>query len=128
MLRCHGMGFRLVRRTLLAGALLAVACYSPTLPLPPPGQPEVSAIEGKPGSYRLMGQVEPHAEVFARNTRTNLNAGQLTGTSGRYDFEVQGEAFDAMQLWYVIGKDQSPMVFFELPPLEGGAGGAGGSP
>jgi hypothetical protein len=121
------MGFRLERRSLLAGALLAVACYSPTLPLPPPGKPEVSAVEGKPGYYRLVGQVQPTAEVFARNRRTLLGNFQDTGNSGRYDFEVPGEAGDEMELWYAVGNDESPRVLFELPQNESG-GGAGGAP
>jgi hypothetical protein len=121
------MGFRLQRRSLLAGALLAVACYSPTLPLPPPGKPEVSAIVGQPGYYRLVGRVEPQADVFARNRRTDLNAGQFT-SSGSYDFVVQGEEGDQMELWYIVGADVSPRVAFLLPPDENGMGGAGGAP
>lgn len=129
MLRSRSMAFSFRRRSLLAG-LLAVACYSPTLPLPPPGKPEVSAVEGKPGYYRLVGRVEPHGEVFARNHRTDLNAGQQTGSSGRYDFEVAGETGDQMDLWYVVGNDTSPRVLFTLPPVEidPGGGGSGGSP
>jgi hypothetical protein len=123
------MAFSLRRRSLLAG-LLAVACYSPTLPLPPPGKPDVSAVEGKPGYYRLVGQVQPRGEVFARNRDTNLNYGQQTGDSGRYDFEVQGEAGDEMDLWYAVSDETSPRVFFVLPPVEidPGGGGAGGAP
>jgi hypothetical protein len=124
------MAFSLRRRSLLAG-LLAVACYSPTLPLPPPGEPEVSAVQGKPGYYRLVGQVEPRGEVFARNHQTNLNFGQKTGSSGGYDFEVQGQEGDEMDIWYRVGNDMSPRVVFVLPPAEfdpGGTAGAGGAP
>jgi hypothetical protein len=122
------MAFSLRRRSLLAG-LLAVACYAPTLPLPPPGKPEVSAVQGKPGYYRLVGQVEPNAEVFARNRNNDLNFGQQTGGSGHYDFEVQGEAGDEMDFWYVVGKDASPRLMFVLPPAQiDPDGGAGGSP
>lgn len=127
MLRSPSMGFRLQRRSLLAGALLAVACYSPTLPLPPPGKPEVSAIEGRPGYYRLVGRVEPQSDVFARNRRTDINFGQFT-SSGAYDFVVQGAEGDQMELWYIVGSDISPRVAFLLPPDESGVGGAGGAP
>jgi hypothetical protein len=123
------MAFCLRRRSLLAG-LLAMACYAPTLPLPPPGKPEASAVEGKPGYYRLIGTVEAHAEVFARNRSNDLSFGQQTGGTGRYDFEVRGEAGDQMDLWYVVGNDTSPRLLFVLPPAEidPGVGGAGGSP
>jgi len=129
MLRSLDMGFRLQRRSLLAGSLLAVACYSPTLPLPPPGEPEVIGLEGTVDRYRLIGRVEPQADVHAINVRTQLLAGQRTGSDGRYDFEVQGLQGDQMELWYVVGNDPSPRVFFLLPPIgDSGGAGAGGVP
>src|SRR5262245_11247327 len=99
MLRSREMGFRLPRRSLLAAGLIAVGCYSPTLPLPPPGKPEITSVEGT-DRYRLVGEVEPHGEVTARNRRTLLLAGQLTESSGHYDFEVAGQEGDQMELWY----------------------------
>jgi hypothetical protein len=124
MLRCGLMGFRLLRRTLLAFGLAAFACYSPTLPLPPPGRPEVSGVAATSDQYRLRGQVEPHAEVVERNRSSSLLYGELTGGDGRYDFIVIGTEGDEMELWYTVGKDSSPRVLFVLPPLENGAGGA----
>jgi hypothetical protein len=124
MLRFRAMGLRLWRRTPLAVGLAALACYSPTLPLPPPGKPDVSGVEATNDQYRLRGQVEPHAEVIARNRGTSLLYGVLTGGDGRYDFIVIGTAGDEMELWYTVGKDSSPRVLFVLPPLENGAGGA----
>jgi hypothetical protein len=90
----------------------------------------VSAVEGKPGYYRLLGQVQPRGEVFARNRNTDLGFIQQTGSSGRYDFEVQGEAGDEMDLWYSVGNDTSPRVLFVLPPvvIDPGGGGVGGAP
>lgn len=131
MLSCLPMGFRLQRRSLFAGALLAVACYSPTLPLPPPGKPEVSAVVGTTDRYRLTGVVEPHGEVVARNRRTALLAGQVTGGTGRYDFEVVGAEGDSMELWYVVGTEASPRTKFVLAAPadpDAGQGGAGGGP
>jgi hypothetical protein len=122
------MGFRLQRRSLLAGALLGVACYSPTLPLPPPAEPEVSAVTGATGQYRLVGRVEAHADVVALNRRTEKITGQLTGADGRYDFIVEGQEGDQMELWYIAGKDPSPRVLFLLPSPDSGTSGAGGAP
>jgi hypothetical protein len=67
--------------------------------------------------------VQPQADVFARNRRTDFNFGQFT-SSGAYDFVVQGEEGDQMELWYIVGSDASPRVAFLLPPDIGGAGGA----
>jgi hypothetical protein len=118
------MGFRLWRRTLLAFGLAALACYSPTLPLPPPGKPDVSSVVQTTDQYRLRGQVQPHAEVIARNRDSSLLYGELTGGDGRYDFVVIGTAGDEMELWYTVGNDSSPRVLFVLPPLGNGEGGA----
>lgn len=108
------MGHRPSRRALLLlGALLAGACYAPTLPLPPPVQPDVNGPT-ETGTYRLEGNVTPNAHVIALNSRTNLSAGQQTGDSGHYDFEIAAEAGDAILLWYVVGVDQSPPVSFSI--------------
>jgi hypothetical protein len=66
--------------------------------------------------------------VFARNKNTDpvRSWGQQTGADGRYDFEVEGQPRDPMELWYTVGNESSPRVLFELPPLEDGAGGASG--
>jgi hypothetical protein len=82
-----------------------------------------------PGYYRLTGVAEPDAEVVARNRRTELLAGQLADKNARYDFVVQGLSGDQMELWYIIGNDQSPRTSFLLPSDESpGAAGAGGAP
>lgn len=128
MLPFRLMGFRLRPQSLLVGALLAVACYSPTLPLPPPGEPEISALQGATDRYRLTGRVEPHAEVIARNRRTELLVGEVTGGDAQYDFVVDGHEGDTMELWYVVGNDASPRTIFVLPPVDFGSGGAGGAP
>jgi hypothetical protein len=116
------MGFRLPRRDLFAAGLLLVGCYSPTLPLPPPSEPEVTVQAD--GQYRFVGKVEPGAEVVALNRHSNLMFGQLTGGDGAYDFLVLGDSEDRIQFWYVVGKDQSPSITVLLPYPEG-QGGAG---
>ena len=122
---------RVPRRRLLAWGLLAAACYSPTLPLPPPGRPTVTSVEGT-DRYLLAGRVEPKARVFAINVHTNAIVGFHTGADGAYTLEVRGTEGDQMRLWYTIGTDSSPFVEFLLPPTsaapggEAGAAGAGG--
>jgi hypothetical protein len=102
------------RALLLLGALLVGACYAPTLPLPPPVEPDVSGPT-ETGTYYLEGNVTPNAHVIALNERTNLSAGQQTGSDGHYGFEIAAEAGDPIVLWYVVGVDQSPPVAFDIP-------------
>ena len=118
------MRFRPPRRLLLAG-LLAAACYSPTLPLPPPVKPDITETET--GAFRISGSVLPEAQVFALNERNRLIDGQEVGADGLYEFELSLAAHgDLVQLWYQVGTELSPTTVFQLPAdADGGASGTG---
>ncbi|MCC6217436.1 MAG: hypothetical protein IT376_21445 [Polyangiaceae bacterium] len=108
----------MVRRRWLFVALAAAvasACLSPTLPLPPPTRPDEIGTPDESGQVRLRGTVLPHAEVFARNQRTGQIAGELTGSTGRYDFFVGGQIGDELVLWYVLDTDTSPSIIVSVP-------------
>jgi hypothetical protein len=106
---------RVLRRCLLVGAgLWAAGCLSPTLPLPPPDRPDVSAPDAG-GYVRLQGIAVPQAEVIAWNHGNDLIAGQVTGDDARYDFTIKADADDLIELWYVQGSDESPTVRVTVP-------------
>ncbi len=112
------MAFR-ARRVWLVGAVLCLAgCLSPTLPLPPPSDPQVSGTDAD-GNVRLTGTVLPESEVFALNQANNVISGQVTD-SGSYDFKIQASQFDHISLWYVRETVQSPTtdVVVEKAPGE----------
>ena len=50
------------RLLLLTAGLCLVSCLSPTLPLPPPNRPDVSAPDAE-GFARIQGVAAPQAEV-----------------------------------------------------------------
>lgn len=106
---------RTLRRLLpaLLGLSLA-ACLSPTLPLPPPSRPDVSAPDDD-GFVRLQGFAAPRAEVIAWNRESNLIAGQVTGEDSRYDFRIQAEVEDRIEVWYRVGTDESASVTVIVP-------------
>jgi hypothetical protein len=106
---------RVMRRLLVivAGVCL-VSCLSPTLPLPPPDRPDVSAPD-ESGYVRLQGVAAPQAEVIAWNHNTDLIAGQVTGDDSRYDFTMKAEANDFIELWYVVGSDESQSIRITVP-------------
>ncbi|MES1175040.1 MAG: hypothetical protein ABUL62_12015 [Myxococcales bacterium] len=87
------------RSWLLGAALFAAGCLSPTLPLPPPSEPTISASTTE-GLVRFRGTVLPQSEVFALDHNSNLIGGQHT-ESGQYDFEMAALPGDSMSFWYV---------------------------
>jgi hypothetical protein len=106
---------RSLRRLLLVVAGLCVAsCLSPTLPLPPPDRPDVTAPDAN-GLVRLQGVAVPQSEVIALNHANNALAGQVTGDDARYDFTIRAQANDFIELWYVEGTDKSQTVRFNVP-------------
>jgi hypothetical protein len=120
------MRLRLPRRWLLLGAVLGLGCYSPTLPLPPPVEPDITLTDA--GEYRLRGGVLPDAQVFALNARTLLVDGQQADRFGEYAFVLhEARAGDVVSLWYQAGTDLSPTTQFGLPDLSGRSMGAAGA-
>jgi hypothetical protein len=106
---------RLTRRLLplLAGLCLA-ACLSPTLPLPPPDRPDVSSPDEN-GLVRIQGIAAPKSQVLAWNHANDVIAGQVTNDSSRYDFTIQAQVNDYIELWYIQGSDESQTVQFKVP-------------
>lgn len=106
---------RVLRRLLLLTAgLTLVSCLSPTLPLPPPSRPDVSAPD-ESGLVRLQGSAAPFSEVIAWNHANDVIAGQVTRESPAYDFKIQAEVGDSIELWYIQGNDESQSVRFGVP-------------
>jgi hypothetical protein len=106
---------RLPRRCLLVAAgVLVAGCLSPTLPLPPPDRPDVSAPDAS-GLVRVQGIAVAQAEVIAWNHNTDLIAGQVTTDDARYDFTIKADAGDTLELWYIQGSDESPSILLTVP-------------
>src|SRR6188768_72046 len=108
MLPSATMFLRSRRGWLLGTALFAAGCLSPTLPLPPPTDPSVSATETA-GLVRLTGVVEPDSQVYAFNQRTYDIKGRYT-PSGAYDFTIEAQNGDILTFWYAKGNTESATV------------------
>lgn len=99
----------------LTGTLCLSSCLSPTLPLPPPGEPTVEGPSAS-GQYTLSGNVvEPNAHVQAANLRLGLTWGQFSDASGAYRFNIEAEPGDELQLWYELGSERSSTIIFDIP-------------
>jgi hypothetical protein len=106
---------RVLRRLLLTlVGLCLLSCLSPTLPLPPPDRPDVSAPDEN-GLVRLQGFAAARAEVVAYDHNSGIIAGQVTTANARYDFTIAAEVDDTIELWYMKGNDESSSVVFQVP-------------
>ena len=106
------MFLRSRRSWLLGVALFAAGCLSPTLPLPPPSEPSITASTSE-GLVRFQGAVLPQSEVFVLDHNTNLIGGQHTD-SGLYDFTMAALPGDSMSFWYVHDTIESTSNDFAL--------------
>jgi hypothetical protein len=94
---------------------VAVCCLSPTLPLPPPAAPDVTATNEQ-GLVLLSGTVDqPGATVLALNERTAHIDGTFADQAGRYSFQTAAEPGDPMKLWWEFGKEVSDSQSFRIP-------------
>jgi hypothetical protein len=112
-------GSVLARRIILFGFALAAAvtvagCLSPTLPLPPPSAPLVSAPDNS-GFVRVQGEVTSRATVHVMNERTNKGASQLTEDDGLYDLELRAQVGDTLRIWKRVGTQESDFVEVTVP-------------
>lgn len=99
---------------LVLAAAAATACLSPTLPLPPPGEPEQSELDEATGTLELRGTVRPRAWIYALNTDSNRGYLQVTGADGRYNLTVHAEHGDVFAIWYEIASEQSDALYLEI--------------
>lgn len=105
------------RRRVLPTLLVVVAgCLSPTLPLPPPADPEIEVVSQ--GLVELSGEVpEPSVPVIAQNVRTEVFAGEMADERGAYRFQIAAEPGDPMRLWYTHSLDKSEEAKFSIPEV-----------
>ena len=66
--------------------------------------------------------------MFAQNLRTDDIAGEYTGHTGKYDFELSAETGDTLLIWYTLGTEQSPGIYVEVPSDDERSPGLAGAP
>lgn len=97
--------------SVVLGSLGLAACLSPTLPLPPPEQPQVDGPDPETGEIRLRGSVPPESQVIAMNLNTNEIRGEHT-EDGAYDFYLGAQVGDEVALYYRKATVESPSIVF----------------
>ncbi len=99
--------------TALVGAA-APGCLSPTLPLPPPDEPESIAFSDD-DRWQVRGACQPGATVLVKNTATSSIVGvEDRSRSGRYFIEVEGDPCDRAEVWQLVDGESSTATGFLL--------------
>lgn len=113
--------WRKLLAVLALGAVLAPGgCLSPTLPLPPPEEPD-AITEGADGMWELRGDCLEGAEVIAVNESTGRGAVFVDlDRTGRYSLVIEGEACDVAIISQVLSDEASGEVRAVLREVEGG--------
>jgi len=113
---------------LALAALLTVplGCLSPTLPLPPPGRPDVSPPDGS-GITTLIGRVPGGTTAIAFNLDSGRLVGQVTDDDGEYELAMPAEIGDQIAIWYRDGLTESGAVEVTVPATQADLGPLGGA-
>ncbi len=99
----------------LALPVVFAACLSPTLPLPPPEEPDGVGLSGDPDIWEVRGQCTPGALVLIQNLATGLIVGvEDQDADGRYLVRVEGQTCDPAEVRELIGNASSDGTFFLL--------------
>jgi hypothetical protein len=98
-----------------------LGCISPTLPLPPPNEPEVSPIDAN-GVVTLQGtahSAEGGALVFSLNQRTGEGAITTASNSGSWEMKIGLESpcvtGDQIVVWQQSSGKDSENVIVKVP-------------
>jgi hypothetical protein len=119
---------RPTRRFALLGllALALGACLAPTLPIPPPSTPEVTApdangmatVTGAKGSATPGAQVAVRNDSLARVCTQKCGDLQVEGAAdadGSWQLTIPARSKDALLVWQTVGSQSSNAIFVDVP-------------
>ena len=102
-------------RRLLVVLLALAGCVSPTLPLPPPAEPDDMQPSADEGVWEITGGCTPGSIVTVFNTANGLGSvDECRGNESRYFVALQGTRCDVAWVVEQIGDDRSPETRFVL--------------
>src|SRR5262245_32921743 len=116
--------FRDLRTLVVAAIGLAVAaCVSPTLPLPPPEQPDtVQPTADDPDVWVVSGSASPGALItIFDETQGKGVVVEDTQRTGRYSVEIRAKRCDLAWVAQVEGEDASNRTPFVIQERSGGS-------
>jgi hypothetical protein len=115
---CPGMIRRLVGSVLLCALL---ACTSPTLPLPPPARPTITAGPTA-GVVHLSSPhgAEPNAIIVVINQNLQLSKDEradatIADANGTWEIDVKASKGDVLDITQEFGTDRSAPTRIQVP-------------
>lgn len=104
----------------VATITVAIACTSPTLPLPPPAAPSVS-VGSTPETFHLSSDrgALPNALVITVNRNEALPAdkrvdGTIADANGSWEMDVFAKPGDFVDISQENGEHRSPVITVEM--------------
>jgi hypothetical protein len=119
-----------IRRIALAAAVATgVGCLAPTLPVPPPSTPEVSApdttgvvtVQGTKGSAHANATVTVWNETYAESPACAADPAcapgvvRIVNPDGSWVVKVKAQSKDLLYVWQTIGNEQSDQSEVHVP-------------
>jgi hypothetical protein len=106
-------------RSIAAFAVLALgqACVAPTLPVPPPSQPDVSEPDSS-GIVTLKGKAgsaTPNAEVTVWNPEISEGRVTIAQPDGSWEEQIPAISKHVLWVWQTIGYDRSSTIEVKVP-------------
>lgn len=99
----------------LGMGMFLLGCNTPTLPLPPPGAPDVY-LQGEEALLSgAEASVEPYADVICFNHATDAGRRIAANAHGAYLLWIPAKPGDALELWQRVGGQYSPSISFVIP-------------
>jgi hypothetical protein len=107
-------------RAALAASLAISGCLSPTLPLPPPDPPAVTAIdtEGNVTLHGTPGSVDAGSLVNAFNQNTGHGVIERADGVGAYTIVIGASVGDTIALWQEVGNETSSPTLVTIKPQD----------
>lgn len=102
---------------LFALGAIAGGCLAPTLPIPPPGQPEISGPDAS-GLVTLKGaadSAQPNAEVAAYNPVTREGRFTVASPNGSWELTIPATSKQTLWLWQTVGFERSSQIEVHIP-------------
>lgn len=103
-----------------AALLYAVACASPTLPLPPPSLPSVAVEQGGKVHLASVRGAEPNAIIVIYNLNPALPldervSGAQADGEGTWDADAIASSGDVLDITQEFGSTRSPPITVQIP-------------